>query len=500
MPNPEYEIDYNDERFAQVEADKQAATQEVQNTYDNMINQSDKFYQAQTDATKQWAETQSQLQQEKTDLAVEQIEQQKAQAEKDYKKEQSAAYVDWQKESNKYNANAEQMAQNGLTNTGYSESSQVSMYNAYQNRVAVAKEAYTRATLNYDNAIKEAVLQNNSTLAEIAFNALQQELEIALEGFQNNNLLLREQLSQKQAVEDRYYSRWQDVLSQLNQEQAMAEQIRQYNESMQFQRDQFAEEQRQFDESLKFDERQFEEQKRQFDASIELERKQFEEEINQFKQSYNLQLKQFDEGIRQFEVEMARLKEQDKKDNDYRVQQLALQKESLEAEKAQWQKEYDLKLTQIEQAKTEWEKEMEEKKRQFDLQLEEEKRQFDEAYGGSGVIDKGNSSTSTDLIYSGVTMPSSLDSLDFSTQSQQQPQTVDLSHTQTRDLSLFPSGISMSPSAASRYREQNKEDSKEKNFEITTPSWSQSQGNIGIVTPSWEKTDDEGIRKASWMK
>ena len=178
-----YDINYDDERFQQVEAEKQQAITEVDKTYSGMISQSDKYYQDQINASKDWANTQQQLQQDKTDFAIEQIEQQKAQANKDYTKEQSGAYVDWQKQSNKYGVNAEQMASSGMTNTGFSESSQVSMYNTYQNRVATARESYNLAVLNYNNSIKDAQLQNNSALAEIAYQALQQQLELSLQGF-----------------------------------------------------------------------------------------------------------------------------------------------------------------------------------------------------------------------------------------------------------------------------------------------------------------------------
>ena len=150
-----YDINYDDERFTEVEDAKQQALTEIEQTYGGMISDSDKYYQAQIDASKQWADTQSQLQQENTDFALEQIEQQKAQANKDYQKEQSGAYVDWQKQSNQYGVNAEQMAAGGMTQTGFSESSQVGMYNTYQNRVAIARESYNKAVLNYDNAMKD---------------------------------------------------------------------------------------------------------------------------------------------------------------------------------------------------------------------------------------------------------------------------------------------------------------------------------------------------------
>lgn len=249
-----YDINYNDERFAEVEADKKAALNEVEKTYGGMIKDSDKFYQAQIDASKQWADTQTKLQQEQTDFAIEKIEQQKDQTKKDYLKEQSGAYVDWQKQSNNYGANAEQMASQGMTNTGYSESSQVSMYNTYQNRVATARESYNRAILNFNNGIQEARLANNSALAEIRFKALQQQLELSLQGFQYKNTLVQAKADKKTQLDSEYYSRYQDVLKQINTENALAEEVRQYNEKM-------AEERRQFNATMALEREQFEYQK-----------------------------------------------------------------------------------------------------------------------------------------------------------------------------------------------------------------------------------------------
>lgn len=233
-------VNYNDERFDKVESQKSDALNQVDETYDNMISQSDDYFRDQIDATEEWEKEQTQLQQEKTDFAIEQINQQKDQAKKDYTKEQSGAYVDWQKQSNQYGANAEHVAAGGLAGSGFSESSQVSMYNTYQNRVATAREAYSRAVLNYDNAIKEAQLQNNSILAEIAYESLQKQLELSLQGFQYKNTLILEKANKRTEVERDYYNRYQDVLNQINTENALAEEVRQFNASL-------AEEKRQFD-------------------------------------------------------------------------------------------------------------------------------------------------------------------------------------------------------------------------------------------------------------
>lgn len=235
-----YDINYDDKRFTEVENDKEEALTEVEKTYGGMITGSDKYFQDQIKASQDWADEQTEIQNAQTDFAIQEINQQKAQAQKDYTKEQSGAYVDWQKQSNEYGANAEAIAAQGLANSGYSESSQVSMYNTYQNRVTTARESYQLAVQNYNNAITEARLQNSAALAQIAYEALAKQLELSLAGFQYKNTLLLEQANKKMEIEQIYHNRYQDVLQQINTENALAEEIRQFNESMNFQREQFA--------------------------------------------------------------------------------------------------------------------------------------------------------------------------------------------------------------------------------------------------------------------
>lgn len=259
-------INYNDKRFKTVEKEKNAAVKESNKTYDSMIDQSDSFFQSQADAVAKYGEEQKKNQQAQTDFTVQKIEQQKDQAHQDYLKEQTGAYTDWQKQSNQYGTNAEQMAQSGLAHTGYSESSQVAMYNQYQNRVATARESYVRAVQNYDNAITEARLQNNSLLAEIAFNTLQKKLELGLQGFQYKNSLVLEKANAKRDINNTYYSRYQDVVSQINHENSMAEQVRQFNESQKFEQKKYNESVRQYNASLA-------EEKRQFNETLALQKK-----------------------------------------------------------------------------------------------------------------------------------------------------------------------------------------------------------------------------------
>ena len=231
-------VNYDDKRFQNVEKQEKNELKEVNKTYDNMINQSKTYYDNLIKESNNYAKEQKKLQQQQTDFTIEQINQNKDWAEKDYTREQKGAYADWRKQSNEYGAESELMASKGLTNTGYSESSQVSMYNTYQNRVATARDSYNRAVQDYDNQITQARLANSSALAEIAHNALKEKLELSLQGFQYNNTLLDRKLTAQQSTKDRYYSRWQDVLKQINTENALAEQKREFDEQMNYTKNQ----------------------------------------------------------------------------------------------------------------------------------------------------------------------------------------------------------------------------------------------------------------------
>ena len=231
--------DLNDKRLTSVYDGMDDEIAETKAMHDDMIAENDATVQKGIDESKAWLENQQDLQNKQLDQQVKEIEQQKEQSQKDYIKEQSGAYVDWQKESSKYGAKEEQLAAAGLTGSGYHESTQVSLYNTYQNRVAVARESFERTKLNYDNAINEAKLQNSSILAEIAFEASKEQLTLTLEGLQYKNSLLLQKASAVQAIEDRYYNKWKDMLDQINTENALAQDQDQFEKQMEWEKEQF---------------------------------------------------------------------------------------------------------------------------------------------------------------------------------------------------------------------------------------------------------------------
>lgn len=237
-----YDINYDDDRFKQVEQQKQNAITEAENTYNGMIAENDRVYQEQKDLVNSQAQQQQDLQQQQHDLAMEQLALGQQKQEKAFEKEQRAAYVDYQKQSEN---NHIQNIYNHLNRTGYDSSSDRAIYSAYQSRLDSAFQTISEARTNYDIAKKDAVLQNSSALLKIAQEAAQKSLELTLQQFQYKNTLITELFNQKQTLESEYYGRYQDVLSQINTENELAEKIRQYNEQMAYQkeRDRIADEQ-----------------------------------------------------------------------------------------------------------------------------------------------------------------------------------------------------------------------------------------------------------------
>ena len=191
-------------QVAALEEEKDAALDKVDEKYGALISQSDKFYNDQIDAAQKYADEQKKIQQKQTDFTIGQIQKQKEQLGKDYAEEQSAAYVDFKKQTDPHGVNAERIAAGGMWGSGYSESAQTAMYNEYQRRVATAKASYDQALVNYNNAMAQAQAQNSSVLAEIAYKTFTQELELTMQAFTNRNALLEAQESARGRVESNY--------------------------------------------------------------------------------------------------------------------------------------------------------------------------------------------------------------------------------------------------------------------------------------------------------
>lgn len=227
-----YTVNTEDPRLTGINTEKGTEISNSDTLYDDQIAGVDSYTDQQITATKDWEKTQTDMQNENTEFAIDKINQDKENTHKDYIKEQSGAYVDWQKQSSQHGANAEAMAARGMGATGYSESSQVSMYNTYQNRVATAREAYSRAVQNYNNAITEARLANNSALAQIAYESLQKQFEISLAGFQYKNTLIQQKAQARREISQNYWTRYNAMYGNIHNENVLKENARQHDQNL----------------------------------------------------------------------------------------------------------------------------------------------------------------------------------------------------------------------------------------------------------------------------
>ncbi len=251
-----YNVNYNDNRFTQVENEKQSELNKYNQTYDNLIDERNQFTNQQQDLVDKWEETQKQIANDNLNHQMDLYNQQKDKTEQEYQKETKAGHIDYQKEIDKYGVSRENAVSNGLSNSGYAESSKVDMYNTYQNRIAAARQSKENAMLEFNNAIKEAQLQNNATLAENALTALQQKLNIALEGFNYKTEQENNKLNWNYNINNTYYDRYKDVESQINYENEQAEAIRQFNEQMAYQKEQQRLEQQRWEQELAYQRQQ----------------------------------------------------------------------------------------------------------------------------------------------------------------------------------------------------------------------------------------------------
>lgn len=247
-----YNVNYDDERFKQVENEKQSELDKYNQTYDNLINERNNFTNQQQQLVDQWENTQKDIANQNLQYQKDLIEQQRNKTEKEYQNEAKASYIDYQKEVDKYGVSRENVVNNGLSNSGYAESSKVDMYNTYQNRLATARKSLEDAGIEFDNAIREAQMSNNETLAQNALTALQNKLNIALEGFNYKTEQENNKLNWNNTINNNYYNRYKDVESQINYENETAEKIRQYNENMAYQKEQQRLEQQRWEQEMAY--------------------------------------------------------------------------------------------------------------------------------------------------------------------------------------------------------------------------------------------------------
>lgn len=244
-----------DERITQIEEEKAKALANVDNVYSGLLADNDALLNKQNDFANRQLEAQNEILDKQLNFNLEEINKQKEETNKSYKDELIRSSNDYQKFINPYGANAEYLANNGLQNSGYAETTKLGAYNVWQNRNSQAKVSYDKAIQMYDTEMNQARMTNDITKAQNALNKLKLEMDNISNHFSNKSNYLQTQLNTKSTLDNDYYSRITNAYNQLMEEK------------------QFEEAKRQFDESQKLQQAQFEEQKRQWEKSYQLSKK-----------------------------------------------------------------------------------------------------------------------------------------------------------------------------------------------------------------------------------
>ena len=269
IANTENQIAANTSELQTKKNEYDANYKETVSNYDNLIKQQNEAIELATQTAKNAANAQYEY---NSNL----INQNKEQATKDTESNIKGAYVDYMRETNRYGANRENLASNGMTAQGYTESLMASMYNTYQTRVNSAKDSLMKANQEYDNQMQQALMNRDTALAEAAYNDLEQKTKVALSGFEYKTNLYNQYTNYMNDLDNTYFSRNQALQSNITNYRsaitginqvitAEKEADRQYALAQQ----KLAEDQRQYDLSLA-------EQKRQFNESLAQQKKESE--------------------------------------------------------------------------------------------------------------------------------------------------------------------------------------------------------------------------------
>lgn len=228
-----------DERLSVINQQKQEAINQSNNMYEGLLSDNQNIYNQQLDYANQYEQTQNNALDQQLAYQEDIINQQKQEAQQIKETEERKALNDYTSFVNPYGYQAEQFASQGLANSGVSETAKLGGFNTYQNRLATANKAMQDAFTEYDNAINEARLNNDVQKAQNALTKLQMQLEYAQNYYSNKSTISQNQLSNNQALDSDYYNRYQTEYNNIQAEKEREEAIRQFNEQLALQQQQF---------------------------------------------------------------------------------------------------------------------------------------------------------------------------------------------------------------------------------------------------------------------
>lgn len=160
-----------------------------------------------------------------TALNVAELERNKQEIDKDVDKTNKALYAEYRKATNPYGQNAENLASQGLANSGYAETTQTNLFNTYQKNVTDTLNNARTLKSDFDFQISKARQTGDITLAQNALAIYNQKMQLLTQEYELRNN--REQF---------LYQKDQDKLAQSNWEKEYAMQQNQWQQTFDYQK------------------------------------------------------------------------------------------------------------------------------------------------------------------------------------------------------------------------------------------------------------------------
>ena len=208
--------------------------------YQGLINNNKELYDKQLSTSNEYETTQNKILDKQLENNLNKIEQQKQKAQQNFETESKKAKNDYMGFINPYGYQAEAMASQGLNNSGVSETAKLGGWNTYQNRLSTANKVMQDAFVSYDNDMNDARLNNDVQKAQNALEKLKLIMQYTESYYNKDSDLKQNQFNTNLSVDNNYYNRYQDVISQINYEKEQEEARRQYDEQFAYQKEQDA--------------------------------------------------------------------------------------------------------------------------------------------------------------------------------------------------------------------------------------------------------------------
>ncbi len=165
---------------------------------------------------RQGLDTQLQQMNELTDkdvqLQTERLARQKEDIDRETVQQNRAIYQDYKKNSNPFGVQAENLASQGLGNSGYAETTQSRLYNTYQNNITSTLNTARQLKSDVDFAINEAIKTGDITKGQNAMRIFEQSLQLLSEEYDLKNN--REQVLYQRAYQkerDKIEDNWRNT-------------------------------------------------------------------------------------------------------------------------------------------------------------------------------------------------------------------------------------------------------------------------------------------------